>query len=36
VSVKAPESTERKQIVIKGDGEDQVAEFYANIRKALA
>ena len=35
VSVLAPESTERKQIVIKGDGDDQVAEFYNNIRKAL-
>lgn len=35
VSVKAPESTARKQIVIKGDGDDQIAEFYNNIRKVL-
>lgn len=35
VSVRAPESTERKQIVIKGDGDEQIAEFYDGIRKAL-
>lgn len=35
VSVLAPESTDRKQIVIKGDGDDEIAEFYNNIRKAI-
>lgn len=35
VSVLAPESTERKQIIIKGDGDDQIAEFYNNIRKVI-
>ncbi|MEG1758713.1 MAG: putative electron transfer flavoprotein FixA [Oscillospiraceae bacterium] len=36
VSILAPQDTERKRIVVKGDGDDQLAEFYANIRQAIS
>ena len=36
ISIKAPENTERKNVVIKGDGDEQIAEFYNNIRKAIS
>ncbi|EDP99950.1 electron transfer flavoprotein [Shewanella benthica] len=35
VSVLAPEHTERKQIIIHGDDEAQIAEFAEHLRKAL-
>lgn len=35
VSILAPANAERKQIIIKGDGEDQIVEFYENIRKSI-
>lgn len=35
LSLLAPESTERKQVIVKGDGEEQIAEFYNNIRRAI-
>ena len=35
VSIMAPESTNRKQVIVKGDGEEQIAEFYENIRKVI-
>lgn len=36
VSISAPEATNRKQLIIKGDGDDQIAEFYENIRKVIS
>lgn len=35
VSTLAPEQTERKKIVIEGDGEDQVLALYEHLRKAI-
>ncbi len=35
VSVLAPESADRKRVVIKGDGDEQIREFYNNIRRAI-
>lgn len=36
MAVLAPESAERKRIIIKGDGEEQVSQFYNNIRRAIS
>lgn len=36
ISILAPEKTERKQVVVKGDSEEAIQEFYENIRKLLS
>ncbi len=35
VSVLAPEQTDRRKIVVKGDSEESIAEFYENIRRLI-
>lgn len=35
VSLLAPEQTERKQVIVKGDSDEAVQEFFENIRKEL-